>query len=150
VAGKRIQSFYLSDELVDQIQLLKFRVKADPTLLSTLGISEAPSSEDLRPDQRGLFSADYAEIQRLSGSALKGDALLEYVWLRCPAKAAKDYYALVLRKNRSKKPSKITASSIVQAILTQSLSTMTVGKAAQDAIVESRGRKIRNAGKTAK
>jgi hypothetical protein len=62
-------------------------------------------------------------MQRLGETDLKGDALLEHVWMRKATPEARIYYTTALKRNHGStgKPTRVTASYLAELLLSQAL-----------------------------
>lgn len=147
MAGKRIQTYYLSDDVVDGLQALVLTVTQDIEAARRLGL--APKNDAFTLDERGLTPADYLQLQKITDTEMQGVALIEFAWTRATNKqAARRYYKKALRDNQRRAKAlsttpEVSTSRMVEALLRLALETVTVNAPAKSS--SRKGRNVRKA-----
>jgi hypothetical protein len=169
--SKSVRAYSLSQELQVQLQQFVAKVARDKVLQARLSLVKQQSSHSEKPplapppqvDERGLTPQDYASIRGIINApeALKGDALIHRAYttlgyrsvvdkcyksaLRKNQKAASDYQKALDKRYASpeRATANVSASSVVEALLTQALENFSDATAAS--VARSTRRRVKQA-----
>jgi len=149
--NKRVQAYYLSDEILFTLQRLVLTLTADKDLRIKLGLQPKHVDPPIVVDKRGLTKENYAELRHLLNSTLDGDALIEHGMLNVATRAVtRKFFTVTLRTNNRRKNEvndavrNVSTSQVVDALLRIALENLE-----EDAPAQSGSRKASSKRKVA-